>query len=101
MIGFFIFFPSLLNITVFSVFIELGNTMDLPTAFAVITLIDMLRGPIIEMPWFVTVTLQLLVSMNRFQDYIETDEIDPKKLVNCVKGSSDTAIKIDNKSFSW
>ena len=100
-IGCFIFFPSLLNITIFSVYIGFGNTMDLPTAFAVIALINMLRGPIIEMPWFVTETLQLLVSMKRIQDYVETDEIDPQKLVNREEDSSNSAIKIDNKSFSW
>lgn len=47
--------------------------------------------------------LQLLVSLRRIQEFLESDELDSDKLVNIIKNDPDydTAIVISGHSFSW
>lgn len=48
------FFPSILSSVVMSTFIGTGHTIDLPTTFTILVLLDMIREPIRQLPYFLT-----------------------------------------------
>ena len=47
------FFPSLLSAVVFSVYIGLGNTLDLDIAFTVMTVLNLIKDPLRSLPLFI------------------------------------------------
>ena len=47
------FFPSILSAILFSVYIGLGNTLDLDIAFTVMALLNIIKAPLRAMPEFV------------------------------------------------
>jgi ABC-type bacteriocin/lantibiotic exporter with double-glycine peptidase domain len=59
------FFPSLLDATVFSVYIGTGNKLDISVAFTVMTLLNLLADPLNWFPMFMGLVVQFLVSIKR------------------------------------
>ena len=53
MVTSFYFFPSILSAVVFSIYIGLGNTLDLEVAFTVITILNIIKDPLRTLPMFV------------------------------------------------
>ena len=103
------FTPIIVSSVSFSTYIGLGNTITLANAFAVLVFFNMLREPIWAVPDFLTLIADMLVSMNRIQEYLESDEVEVKMIVqnttdhpNYQQLQKDNyAVKIENHSFSW
>ena len=81
------FFPSVLSSVVFTTYFSLGYNISLASAFQVLIFFDYIKGLIRNWPLFISSTLQALVSMKRIQDFINSDEVDTKMLVNDTTGS--------------
>ena len=69
------FFPSILSAILFSVYIGLGNTLDLDIAFTVMALLNIIKAPLRAMPQFVGQLIEFQVSMGRIQEFLLTSEI--------------------------
>jgi len=98
------FFPSVLSSVVFSTYIGFGNYIDLKDAFTVMVFFGLVKGPLQSLPMFVNQMIQLVVSMNRIQEFIDSDEVDRDKIVSLNESTNipgAPAILIQNHSFSW
>jgi len=65
------FTPIIVNSVSFSTYIGLGNTITLPNAFAVLVFFNMLKEPLWAVPDFLAAIADMMVSMNRIQEYLE------------------------------
>ena len=75
------FTPIIVNSVSFSTYIGLGNTITLPNAFAVLVFFNMLKEPLWAVPDFLAAIADMMVSMNRIQEYLESDEVEMAMLV--------------------
>lgn len=69
------FFPQLLQLACFSVYIGTGNSMDLPLAYTIISLFGILNGPIRALPWFFGQFIEFVIAMKRIQKFLVCQEI--------------------------
>lgn len=75
------FFPGILSSVVFTTYIGTGHQIDLASAFTVLVFFDLIKEPLRQLPLFVSQFIQLVVSMKRIQEYIDSDEIDQAMLI--------------------
>ena len=66
------FFPKLLGATVFTVYIGLGNSIDLATTFEIIVFFNLIMNPMVELPAFIASYVDFRVSMARVQDFLSS-----------------------------
>ena len=71
------FFPSMLSAVVFSVYIGLGESLSLQTAFTVLTVLDLIKSPLRTLPNFVGSLIEFQVAMTRIQNFILVSEVNP------------------------
>ena len=81
------FLPSALSATVFTTYIGTGHSIDLASAFTILIYFNMIKEPMAQLPLFMTRFVQLLVSMRRIQEYVDSDEIDSAKVVRRITGA--------------
>lgn len=93
------FFPNTMSTASLYLNIKLGRTIDLATAYTVLIFFDKIRGPMSALPWIITATLELLVSMSRLQKYFDSDEINVNNFI--MEGSGQNSIEISKSSFTW
>mmetsp|Transcript_33930 Transcript_33930/g.33059 ORF Transcript_33930/g.33059 Transcript_33930/m.33059 type:complete len:120 (+) Transcript_33930:886-1245(+) len=65
------FFPQMLTFTLFAVYIGAGNNLSLSTAFAVQTVLNILREPLRWAPNLVGFFIEFQVSMRRIQTFLD------------------------------
>ena len=96
------FFPQVLSAVVFSVFIATGHHLELGMAYTVMTCLNLLREPMRYFPYFIGQFIELLVSMQRLQDFMLCDEINPGVVNKLERDPNlDTAIQIKHGNFFW
>ena len=78
----------------------MGNTMDLPTTFKVLALVDGIRGPIAHLTRFIPHYTKFVKKMKKIQKFIDMKEVPEECLVDQTP-DSEFAINIDKNSFSW
>ncbi len=71
----FTFFPLLIQWASFAVYIGSGQTIDLSTAYAVISVFNMLSGPARVLSMFTGQFIELLIAVKRIQAFLLSDEI--------------------------
>ena len=59
------FFPQILSAVVFSVYISLGNSLDLKLAFTVMTCFNLLKEPMRTFPYYIGQFIELIISCKR------------------------------------
>jgi ABC-type bacteriocin/lantibiotic exporter with double-glycine peptidase domain len=69
------FWPNLLPVVVFSTYIYFGNNLTLDIAIGSLILFNQMRSPLIELPWFIKMFLEMLVSNRRIQKFMLNDEV--------------------------
>jgi ABC-type multidrug transport system fused ATPase/permease subunit len=77
MIMVFYFMPAALQSTAFTVFIGMGHTLDLSSAFFLISVFSIIQLPLRIIPMFVGYLTQFLVSLKRIQRFLLLEEINP------------------------
>lgn len=93
--------PLLLQGVSIVAYIGFGNTIDLATVYTVITLFNVLRGPVSMLPWFMGQLIEFLVSMKRIQRFLLCQEIQMRDMIT-QRGSPDVAVSITNPgAFHW
>ena len=83
------FFPSVLGSVVFSTYIGTGHYIDLQTAFTVMVFFGLIKDPLRQFPMTISSYLQLLVSLRRIQEFLESDELDIDKIVSIDENDPD------------
>jgi ABC-type multidrug transport system fused ATPase/permease subunit len=59
----------------FFVYVQLGNKLDVATAFTAITLFSMVRQPLNTLPMFIVQILQTGVAVNRVAAFLDEEEV--------------------------
>lgn len=94
--------PFLVALTTFAVYVTVDekNILDAEKAFVSLSLFNILRFPLTMLPQVISNLAQASVSINRIQNFLANDELDPDA-VNKEKSMSGVAIAVQNGTFSW
>ena len=90
-----------MSATIFSVYIGVGNTLNLQNAFTVMTILNLLQDPLRTLPLFIGQMIEFLVSMKRIQDFISLPEINDTTIVNVGREETQESIEIWSGNFHW
>lgn len=93
------FFPMILQVVSFAAYIGSGHEIDLSLAITVITIFNIVKGPISNLPMFLGQFIEFIVAMKRIQKFLLCDEINPT-LVQ-LDQKEENSIKISNANFHW
>jgi hypothetical protein len=74
------FFTNILSAVIFTTYIGLGSTLSLDIAFTVISVLNIISNPMRTFPMFLGSLIDLTVSLNRIQDFLIIDEINPTQI---------------------
>lgn len=99
-----ILIPFCLTFTTFATF---ALTLDVPLTsdivFPTLSLLNMLSGPLLQLPGVITQLVDTSVSLNRIADFLVSSEIDHAIIAQLPKADKkdDIVIEIKNTSFLW
>lgn len=92
--------PLLLQSVSIVACIGFGYTIGLATIYTVITLFNILQGPVSMLPWFIGQLIEFIVSMKRIQRFLLCPEIMPAMITQ--RGDPDIAITVNQPgAFHW
>ncbi|XP_063601949.1 ATP-binding cassette sub-family C member 3-like [Penaeus indicus] len=93
--------PYLVALATFTTFLLASpdNVLDAKKAFVSISLFNLLRLPLIQLPTIISQVIQANVALQRVQKFISADDIDPTAV--CKDRSEANAIAIRSGRFSW
>ena len=74
------FFTNILSAVIFTTYIGLGSTLSLDIAFTVISVLNIISNPMRTLPMFLGSLIDLTVSLNRIQEFLIIDEINPTQV---------------------
>jgi len=95
------FFPLFIQISCLATYVAVGNSLDLPKAYTVITIFSLINFPMRMLPMFIGQFIEFLVSMKRIQKFLLCDEIN-LALLDKDASLTDVAVKFrENYSFHW
>jgi ABC-type multidrug transport system fused ATPase/permease subunit len=97
------FLPSILSSVVMATYIGTGHSIDLSTTFTVLVLLNIIKEPIKQLPYFLQSFISFRVSMKRIQQFLDIREVPLDCLVSAHANlvENELAVKISKKSFSW
>jgi len=95
------FWPAILQATTFSAYIGTGHTIDIATAYTLITVFNLISQPLRMLPMFIGNCVEFSVSMRRIQKFLTCEELNPM-LIDQKQHSAINAIEVrDNANFHW
>ena len=95
--------PFFVTLTLFAVYTALDPTNNILTAdkmFVSISLLNILRLPLVMFPWSIVESIKLMVSLNRINKFLNAEELDPDNVDTNLE-SSENDVEIDNATLSW
>uniref|UniRef100_A0A1L8E4B5 ABC-type glutathione-S-conjugate transporter n=2 Tax=Nyssomyia neivai TaxID=330878 RepID=A0A1L8E4B5_9DIPT len=92
--------PFIVSLACFTtyIFMEEGNDLTATTAFMSLALLNILRAPMMMFPMIVTMSMQALVSIDRINKFMNSEELDPD---NVTHKPHKSALIVENGIFSW
>ena len=92
-------FPSMLPAVTFSAFVGTGHTLDFNVAAAALIIFNLMQGPLIQVPFFFSEIINLIVSMKRIEGFLDLDEVQTG-IIHRENGNPEYAFSIEG-NFSW
>ncbi|ELW62271.1 Putative ATP-binding cassette sub-family C member 13 [Tupaia chinensis] len=89
---------SLVTFGIYSLLDE-GNILTATKAFTSLSLFNILRIPLFDLPMVISSVVQTRISLGRLEDFLNTEELRPQNIETNYTG--DHAIGFTNASFSW
>ncbi|XP_040836568.1 multidrug resistance-associated protein 1-like isoform X1 [Ochotona curzoniae] len=95
------FMPFLVSLATFGVYFLLdeGNILTATKVFTSVSLFNILRIPLFDLPEVISAVFQTKISLGRLEDFLNTEEFLPHNIEASYPG--DYAIGFTNASFSW
>lgn len=93
--------PMLMTTAIFGFYIFSGHDLTAADAFTVLSVLNILTGPIRALPSIITMGLEAKVAMARVDKFLKAEELTTKDLVYTNDPTNPIAIKIENGSFYW
>nr|XP_033798422.1 multidrug resistance-associated protein 1-like isoform X2 [Geotrypetes seraphini] len=93
--------PFLVSLATFGVYFLLddGNILSASKVFTTISLFNILRLPLFDLPTVISTVVQTKVSLHRLENFLCEDELEPENLQTVYNGSH--AMGFTNASFRW
>uniref|UniRef100_A0A2K5LVX7 Multidrug resistance-associated protein 1-like n=1 Tax=Cercocebus atys TaxID=9531 RepID=A0A2K5LVX7_CERAT len=93
--------PFLVSLATFCVYFLLdeGNILTATKVFTSMSLFNILRIPLFELPTVISTVVQTKISLGRLEDFLNTEELLPQNIETNYIG--DHAIEFTDASFSW
>uniref|UniRef100_A0A2K5ZEN7 Uncharacterized protein n=1 Tax=Mandrillus leucophaeus TaxID=9568 RepID=A0A2K5ZEN7_MANLE len=93
--------PFLVSLATFCVYFLLdeGNILTATKVFTSMSLFNILRIPLFELPTVISTVVQTKISLGRLEDFLHTEELLPQNIETNYIG--DHAIEFTDASFSW
>ncbi|XP_058517742.1 ATP-binding cassette sub-family C member 2-like isoform X2 [Ochotona princeps] len=95
------FMPFLVSLSTFGIYFLLdeGNILTATKVFTSVSLFNILRIPLFDLPEVISAVVQTKISLGRLEDFLNTEEFLPQNIETSYAG--DYAIGFTNASFSW
>uniref|UniRef100_W5MTP6 Multidrug resistance-associated protein 1-like n=1 Tax=Lepisosteus oculatus TaxID=7918 RepID=W5MTP6_LEPOC len=93
--------PFLVSLATFGVFllVDDDNVLTASRVFTSITLFNILRLPLFDLPTVISVVVQMKVSLGRLETFLNSEELNPGNVQTSESG--DLAVGFTNASFRW
>nr|XP_040143134.1 multidrug resistance-associated protein 1-like [Ictidomys tridecemlineatus] len=93
--------PFLVSLATFGVYFSLdeGNILTATKAFTSMSLFNILRIPLFDLPTVISAVVQTRISLCRLEDFLNSEELSLRNIETNYTG--DHAIGFTNASFSW
>ncbi|XP_045376795.2 multidrug resistance-associated protein 1-like isoform X2 [Camelus bactrianus] len=93
--------PFLVSLATFCIYFLLdeGNILTATKVFTSMSLFNILRLPLFDLPMVISAVVQTRISLGRLEDFLNTEELLPQSIETNYIG--DHAIGFTNASFSW
>nr|XP_025851487.1 multidrug resistance-associated protein 1-like [Vulpes vulpes] len=93
--------PFLVSLATFGIYFLLdeGNILTATKVFTSMSLFNILRLPLFDLPMVISAVVQTRISLDRLEDFLNTEELLPQNIETNYVG--DHAIGFTNASFSW
>ncbi|XP_014650979.1 PREDICTED: multidrug resistance-associated protein 1-like [Ceratotherium simum simum] len=93
--------PFLVSLATFGIYFLLdeGNILTATKVFTSMSLFNILRLPLFDLPTVISAVVQARISLGRLEDFLNTEELLPQNIDTNYIG--DHAIGFTNASFSW
>ncbi|CAF0848112.1 unnamed protein product, partial [Didymodactylos carnosus] len=97
------FTPILICITTFAVYVlsNKNNVLDPSIAFVAVSLLHLLRVPLVALPGIIANIADALVSDERISKFLSNEEIDEEAVQRVSCSDDENVIRIENGSFLW
>ena len=93
-------FPQLMLTITITVFVQVGNKLDISTAYSIKLIFNYIRDPIRIFPLFVSQLVDIQLAMRRVQEFLVCDEINPTLIAH--SEDSVTALEVRHGcNFHW
>lgn len=93
--------PVLITAVLFLVYILQGNELTAEVAFPIISVLAILQGPILGLPFVVAYLLKAKVSVGRIQKFLEAPNINDSYLIRNDDANDNNAIIVHHGYFYW
>ncbi|XP_042233575.1 multidrug resistance-associated protein 1-like isoform X2 [Homarus americanus] len=93
--------PYMVALVTFTTYLLVSedNILNAQKAFVSLSLFNIMRFPIIQMPTVISQIIQASVSLVRMEKYLSADELDPFAVLNDTSGSS--SVVVHGGEFCW
>ncbi|XP_070453690.1 multidrug resistance-associated protein 1-like isoform X1 [Equus przewalskii] len=93
--------PFLVSLATFGIYFLLdeGNVLTATKVFTSISLFNILRLPLFDLPTVISAVVQARISLGRLEDFLSSEELLPQNIETNYTG--DHAIAFTNASFAW
>ncbi|XP_048349014.1 multidrug resistance-associated protein 1-like isoform X2 [Sphaerodactylus townsendi] len=93
--------PFLVSLATFGVYFLLDekNVLTAAKVFTSISLFNILRLPLFDLPTVISAAAQAKVSLGRLENFLSSEELDPQNINTDYRG--DHAVRFVNASFRW
>ncbi|XP_020848542.2 multidrug resistance-associated protein 1-like isoform X1 [Phascolarctos cinereus] len=93
--------PFLVSLATFGVYFLLdeGNVLTANKVFTSMSLFNILRLPLFDLPMVISAVVQTKISLSRLQDFLHAEELNAENIETCYPGNY--AIEFTDASFTW
>eukprot|EP00002_Diphylleia_rotans_P028025 TRINITY_DN5650_c0_g1_i2.p1 TRINITY_DN5650_c0_g1~~TRINITY_DN5650_c0_g1_i2.p1 ORF type:complete len:1307 (-),score=220.17 TRINITY_DN5650_c0_g1_i2:738-4658(-) len=94
--------PIAVTVVTFATYTLLGGELSAAKAFTAIALFEVLRSPLVVLPFLFSGVAEARISLERISDYLRSIELDEAAIERApLQGDHESAIQVHDASFSW
>ncbi|CAI8586992.1 unnamed protein product [Vicia faba] len=93
--------PTLVSVVTFGTCMVIGVPLESGKILSALATIRILQQPIYNLPDLISMIAQTKVSIDRIASFLRLEDLQSDVVERLSRGSSDTAIEVDDGNFSW